>query len=254
MLDIAITAAKEAGQNLLEGFGKIQEYGYKTDNTITSVYDKKSEDIILTLIRQHFPNHGILTEEAGLVKAESDYLWVIDPLDGTTHFTRGTPLFSVCLALSFKKEIILSVVYNPFLNELYTAQKGKGAYLNDQRINVSNISLLDKAVLRFGWGHGEQDADLMITNLQKLVHLVRTVRNYGSCESEIAFVSNGRIDGLMDIGSKPWDYAAGSLLVLEAGGKVTDIQGQEFNLESKSIVATNGLIHDELISIIGGSI
>jgi len=248
----ALAAAKKAGKAVLKEYKNFnrETVKLKARHEIVTRADLLSEKIILGEIRKNFPEHGILSEETGLspAKGNEDFLWIIDPLDGTTNFSMHNPLWCVSIALARGREIVLGVVYAPVLEELYAAEKGGGAFRNGEKIKVSARSR--KALHAFC--HGREDKDikraLKYYRKQKLSGL--DCRQMGSAAIELAYVAGGRIESLMIPGANLWDVAAGALLAREAGGKVTDFAGKEWNLESKDILASNGVVHKELLKVI----
>ena len=249
--NVAIQTVKQAGKILLKEYKDFDRttIRLKSPHEILTRADLKSEEIIIKAIRENFPAHQILSEEQGEVGTEADYLWVLDPLDGTTNFSMHNPLWSVSLALAYRKEIILGVVYAPILNELYVAEKDKGAELNSQKISVSEIK--DGKVLNT-YCHGSTEKDMRRAikyyAYQKLHGL--DCRQLGSAALELAYVASGRIESITIPGVNSWDVAAGALLVKEASGIVTDFSGQEWSLDSVDILASNGKVHREILSVI----
>jgi len=248
----AIAAAKKAGAKLLKEYNHFDrtKVKLKAHHEILTKADLASEKIIISEIKKNFPEHRILSEEAGMNKKKSDYLWVVDPLDGTTNFSMHNPLWSVSIGLSYKNKIILGIVYAPFLGELYIAAKGQGAKMNGKKIKVSKNIKTDKVLNTFC--HARDDyyvrQAIKYFSYQKLHGL--DCRQLGSAAIEMAFVASGRVESIMIPGANSWDVAAGALMVREAGGKVTDFSGQEWNLQSKNILASNGKVHGEILKII----
>ncbi len=247
---LAKKLAKESGDYLWDVFMnnlKIN-YEHKSKHEIVTKYDYESEKMILGAIKKKFPTHQFLSEEAGLGKNKnSDYLWVIDPLDGTTNFSSKNPLFGVSIALLCKNKIVLGVIYIPFSKELFWAEKGKGAYLNNKRIAVSNTKDLKKAFLAFCYGYKQAHVKelLKIYNHFKLNSF--ETRHLGSAVVEFTWVACGRIDSIMIKGTNPWDVASGALIVREAGGRVTNYDNQEWNINDENILGSNGLIHSKIL-------
>lgn len=221
----------------------------KSHHEVVTKIDIASEKTIISAIKNNFPDHSILSEEAGANKKVSDYLWVVDPLDGTTNFTIHNPLYSISLAVAYKQEIVLGIVFAPYLDELYIAEPGKDARRNNKKINVSKIST-GKTINTFCHGTTERDIRKALAYMrhQKLNGL--DCRQLGSAAIELAYVASGRVESIMIPGAHPWDVAAGVLLVREAGGRVTDFKGREWNLKSRDMLATNGKIHSKLLKVI----
>jgi myo-inositol-1(or 4)-monophosphatase len=213
--------------------------------------DTLCEKLIVEKIKKAFPDHGILAEEGGRRDSESDFLWIIDPLDGTTNYAHGFGFFAVSIALEEKdKGIVVGVVYAPYLNECYTAIINKGAYLNDVPIKVSNIETLEKSMLATGFPYDIKDSRSNIEYFSRFVILAQAVRRPGSAAIDLCSMAAGKFDGFWEMNLAPWDTAAGSLIVKEAGGKITDFSGNEFDPNKNEVLATNGLIHHEMIKVI----
>ncbi len=249
MKQTAIKAAKAAGKLLLEKFKKLDRrtVKFKSKHEILSSLDLEAEKIILEIIKKKYPNHHILSEESGEIGPKSDYLWIIDPLDGTTNYSMGNPLFSVSIGLAYKNETILGVVYAPYLKELYVAEKDKGAFLNGENIKVSQRDKLLKALITFCHGHKEKDIKRVVKLYEKFKLSGFDMRQLGSAGLELAFVARGSTEAIMIPGAHLWDVGAGTLLVREAGGKVTDFKGKEWNLKSEDMLASNGRLHGQII-------
>lgn len=251
---IAQTAAKKAGQYLIKNFLKIYHQGnfkFKSDYEIVTKFDFGAEKIILQEIRKNFPHHDILSEEAGFKDfVGKDFLWICDPLDGTTNFSVKNPLFAVSIALAYQGEIILGVVFVPFLKELFFAQKGEGAYLNGKKIFISRVNKIEKSFLTYCHGYKKK-------HIRRAVEIYRffklksyNVRQLGSAAVEFVWVARGLTEAIIIPGVNPWDVAAGCLLVREAGGRVTDFQNKEWNLKSRDVLASNGKTHQDILKIL----
>ena len=247
----AIDAAKSAGLLLKRNIGRGHTIEFKGVIDVVTEMDIKAEEMIMKTIRARFPEHGILTEESFEQKSGSGYRWIIDPLDGTTNYSHGFPVFCVSIALEMEGEIILGVVFNPMLNELFTAEKGKGAYLNNKRIRVSGISELTKSLLATGFPYDVRTSpDNNISHFANFAVRVQAIRRAGSAALDMCYVACGRFDGFWELKLKPWDTAAAMLIIKEAGGIVTDFKGSAFSLYSGETLASNGLVHDEMIEIL----
>lgn len=248
---IAVKAVKKAGKILLREYKDFNrgEITLKSHHEILTRADLLSEEAIIKEIRKYFPAHQILSEESGEIKSNSQYLWIIDPLDGTTNFSMHNPLWSISLAIAYQDKIILGVIYAPFLNELYIAEKNKGAKLNGRKVQVSSTKE-GKVINTFCHGREEKYVKKAIKyySYQKLHEL--DCRQLGSAAIELAFVAVGRIESIVIPGANLWDVAAGILLVREAGGRVTDFKGKEWNLDSVDMVASNGKVHSEILRVI----
>lgn len=255
MLSIAIEAARQAGWFLKQNVGKVYEVQQKAGqerNLVTEI-DKKSEEIIISTIKRHYPSHHILAEEGGEKSHDaSHYKWIIDPLDGTTNFTHGLPVFCVSIALEFNNDVILGVIYDPNLNELFTAEKGRGAYMNGKRIAVSKTSSLRQSLLVTGFPYNiAENPNHAVERFIKFLMQAQAVRRMGSAAIDLAYVAAGRYDGFWEVALNPWDMAAGALMVKEAGGTLSDFSGRAFNVYRKEIVASNALIHHDMIEVLG---
>ncbi|MCX8019769.1 MAG: inositol monophosphatase [Chitinophagaceae bacterium] len=220
-------------------------------NNLVTEADHASEKAIIDVIRRNYPDHQILGEESGEIIQDSRYKWIIDPIDGTVNFANGIPIHCVSIAIEYEKEIIMAAVYNPHLNEFFFAEKGKGAFLNDKPIRVSNQNKVIHSCLVTGFPYtyiNMPNGPLEI--FAKLVRKGIPVRRLGSAAIDLCWVAAGRFDGFYEHKLEPWDSAAGFLMVTEAGGKVTDHQGNPFSVYQHFVLATNGKIHDEMLDVI----
>lgn len=252
--EFALKAAQKAGKILLQKFNHLvqKEVNLKDKYEVVTRADFEAEEAILEVIRQKYPQHDILTEEAGRLDRQAEYLWIIDPLDGTTNYTIGNPLFSISIGLAHHQKLTIGVIYAPFLHELWVAEKGQGAWLNKRKIKVSSVRKIKDAFLLFCHGNKKQDIKRTIKLFDRLKLPARHLRQLGSAAIELASVATGRAESIAIPGINTWDAAAGVLLVREAGGKVTDFQGKEWDLDSPDMLATNGKIHEELLKLIKG--
>lgn len=245
-LEIATEAALAAGVVLQNYLGKLEEISEKgRSGDLVTVADKASEAVILDIFARHLPNHAILAEESGkLGNIESEYLWAIDPLDGTTNYAHQYPFFAVSIGLMIAGVPQVGVIYDPFHNELFRAAKGLGATCNRRPIHVSQINQLSKSLLVTGFAYDRRETtDNNYAEFCHLTHLTQGVRRSGSAALDLAHVACGRLDGYWERGIAPWDVAAGIVLLEEAGGKVTAYDGSLINIQSGRILATNGHIH-----------
>ena len=247
---VLLSVIKQAGASLLKDYKNHNQKGarLKGGRDLVTAADLKSEKIIIASLRHNFPQHQILSEEAGLSAKHEDYLWIIDPLDGTTNFYIHNPLWSVSIALAYKGKLILGAIYAPFLDELYFAEAGRGAYLNGQKISVKNDEL--NSINAFCHGRETKNIKraLKYFSYQKLHAL--DCRQLGSAAIEMAYVACGRIASLFIPGVWSWDVAAGALLVHEAGGRVTDFKGRDWLIEERDLLATNRKIHQAVLETI----
>lgn len=250
LLDFAVEVTKDAGRLLLEKFGhlKATEIGYKERRrNLVTIADTASERLIVGRIKVEYPKHGILAEESEHVRTDSEEIWIIDPLDGTVNYAHGFPTFSVSVAFAVNWRIEVGVVYSPYSDELFYAERGRGAFLNGERIVVSEVDELSRALLATGFAYIRDVTEHNnLSNFNRLNLKAEGVRRLGSAALDLAYLAAGRLDGFWELFLSPWDVAAGSLLVEEAGGVVTDIAGGGDFLFGYNIVATNGRIHDEL--------
>lgn len=246
---VAIQAAEEGGRALKKYFRKPIKVSLKKDLSLVTGVDFEAEKAIIKLIKKNFPLHDILAEETG-GKIGGEYTWLIDPLDGTTNYTKKFPFFSTSIALLYKQNPILSVIFNPISQELYFAEKGKGSFLNGKRIRVGERQALSKAIVLFNKGRAKEDFIKFHKTLKRVGGLCRSFRFWGSLSLELCCVASGRIDGHIDVGSKPWDLAAGVLIVQEAGGRVTNFKGEKYTIQDQYIIASNGKIHNQLLRLI----
>ncbi len=250
MKDLAIKAIKEAGEILLEHFGKGHKVEFKTRMDYVTEADKEAERKIKKILSES--GYGFIGEESGETKTDSEFKWIVDPLDGTTNYTVGNPFFGVAIALAKKDEVILGLVYCPLTKELFIAEKGKGAFLNDKEIHVSNESDISKSLLVYCHSNDDSGIRRIIDIFSKLKPLPRDFNRMRSAGLEMAFVACGRLEAYMSPGLSIWDVAPGSLLVREAGGKVTDFNNEQWTSSKTDILASNGKIHDKILEILKG--
>lgn len=251
---VATQAAMQAGQLLRKGFGSTFEIALKPGNhNFVTEYDHWAESIVLNTIRSHFPDHNILAEESGLSESPcSPYLWIIDPLDGTLNFANHIPQFVVSIGIAYQNEIIAGVIYQPMLNELFTAEKGKGAFMNGRQLSVSSVTKLDQAVVSTGMPFNvREDGNPYLDCFAKFVKQGSAMREIGSAALSLAYLAAGRFSAFWIDSLQPWDMAAGKLIVEEAQGRVTHYDGNHHDIFStKNLLASNSHLHDSLISIL----
>ncbi|HTY00681.1 MAG TPA: inositol monophosphatase family protein [Bacteroidota bacterium] len=254
LLSLAVEAAKEAGAFLTDHVGKIRSIEHKDGlaRNLVSEIDKGSEAMIIRRIKARFPDHDVLAEESGSHGTRSEYRWIIDPLDGTTNFLHGVPIFSVTIAVDFKGSLVAGVTFDPTRNEIFTAEKGAGAFLNGARLRVTSASTLIESLMVTGFPYDlAERQDRPLEHFSNFALEAQGIRRLGSAALDLAYVAAGRFDGYWEVSLNPWDVAAGVLLVEEAGGKVTNLKGGTLDLYAPQIVATNGKIHDACIGVIG---
>ena len=250
-LQVAIAAAKEAGRIQMEHLGHSHSVEYKGEINPVTMVDKLCDRTITQMIFSTFPDHDLLTEESPFKKKGSPWRWVIDPLDGTTNYLHGYPCFCVSIGLEVESEMRLGVVYNPILNELFYAKKGEGAFLNGNQIFVSHEDHLDRSLLATGFPYDiRENADFYLRYFRQFIMKSFAVRRPGSAAIDLCYLAAGRFEGFWELKLHAWDVAAGSLIITEAGGKVTDFKGQSFSIYSEEMLASNGLIHEEMLQVI----
>ena len=247
--EVLLEAVKEAGAIILSYFqGHFLIESKEGINNLVTEVDTKTEARIISIIKEHYPEHSIIGEESGEEKQDSDYQWIIDPIDGTVNFAHGIPICCVSIALKYKDDLILGSVFNPMMNELFFAEKGKGATLNGMPISVSKKSDFRKACLVTGFPYKWPDTkEHPIKVFERFVLEGLPVRRLGSAAIDLCWVACGRFDGFWEYNLSSWDVAAGYLLVEEAGGRVTNFDGEKYSVFDKQTLATNGLIHDEML-------
>ncbi len=248
---VAKDAALKSGLFIKKSIGKIKTISYKGRINIVTDIDKKAEDIIIRKIKKCFPRHDILSEESPPINTGSPYKWIIDPLDGTTNFVHSFPFFCVSIALEESGKIILGVIYDPMRDELFYAEHKKGAYCNKKRIHVSRKNRLYDSFLATGFAYGIKKAkNTNILNFKNFLMRCLAIRRAGSAALDLAYVACGRFDGFWELDLHPWDSAAGCLIVREAGGRITKFDGKPHSHYDKEILATNGLIHSQMVEIL----
>jgi len=255
LLTIMIAAARKAGRGLARDFGELEhlQVSVKSPANFASTADHRSEDTLYRELSRARPGYGFLMEERGIVEGpDRTHRWIVDPLDGTTNFLHGVPLFCIAIALEREDEIVAGVVYNPILDELYTAERGQGAFLNNRRLRVASRRSLADCLIATGIPHrGRAGAHpRFLAQCAALMRQVAGIRRTGAAAIDLAWVAAGRFDGYLDHDLGPWDVAAGTLLVREAGGHVTDGKGGKSMLENGSIVAGNPGVHRAVLDLL----
>jgi len=249
IFNFAVKTIEKTSKLILKNYNKVRKISYKQGhfNLVTNV-DHEAEELIIKEINLKYPHHSIVAEESGIHKKHPKYEWFIDPIDGTTNFAHGYPCF--CTSIGFAKDGVLEfgLVKNPISGELYSAKKDKGAKLNGKSISVSKIKKLKQSLLVTGFPYiRNSKMKSNFNNFKNLTLISHGVRRDGSAAMDLCYVASGKFDGFWEIKLSPWDVAAGILILKEAGGKITHFDGSKFNIYSKEIVATNGLIHRELL-------
>jgi myo-inositol-1(or 4)-monophosphatase len=246
-LDAAIEIAREAGEVLMAHRGVAFEL--KGEHDLVTAADRASEKLVIQRLRQRFPEHGIFAEEGGRAALEAPLRWYIDPLDGTTNFAHGYPMWNVTLALAKNEEVIAGVVYDPLNRELFAAERGAGARLNGAPIHVSKAPILNESLVSTGFPSRRRHQNVNIHFYYQLAMLTHGVRRSGSAAIDLAYTACGRIEAFWEFGLNSWDMAAGTLLVEEAGGRVSGMRGEALDLHGKYLLADNGLIHAEIVEL-----
>lgn len=254
-LGTAFRAAILAGEFIQNNIGKISEsdIDIKQASDFVTHIDRGSEQIILKLIRERFPEHYFLTEESLKEEGSGEYRWIIDPLDGTTNYIHGYPVFSVSIALELNHDIMLGLIYDPLRGDIFTAEKGGGAFLNGKPVKVSNVTEMSNGLISTGFPFRKRNLiDEYLKLFKNIFHRVSDIRRAGSAALDLAYIACGRCEGFFEIALSPWDMAAGSLLIKEAGGIVTDFSGGDEYLTTGNIIAATPAFHGEMLKEVKG--
>ncbi|MGE5398891.1 MAG: inositol monophosphatase family protein [Ignavibacteriales bacterium] len=253
MIEDVIKIAKQAGEIIRDGYRKNFAVEFKTNasNLVTEI-DKKSEKEIISFIKKNYPSHGIIAEESGYENNKAEYVWVIDPLDGTTNFAHGLPIFSVSIGVQKAGKTICGTVYDVMRDAAYTAESGSGSYCDGRKLKVSDNDNLSHSLLVTGFPYDVQEnPGKVMEYFAAFIHNARAVRRLGSAAIDFCYVADGVFDGFWEMSLYPWDLCAGRLIVEEAGGLVTDFKGQKQDIFYKQILATNGKIHPKMVEVLG---
>ena len=256
MLNIGIRAARAAGEIIIRNLEQVSDIQVheKGLNDFVSEVDKKAEAVIIDTILKAYPRHSILAEESGH-SGEGDYQWIIDPLDGTTNYLHGFPQFAVSIGLKHGGNLEQAVIYDPMRQELFTATRGSGAYMNNRRIRVSKRKELNGALLGTGFPFGNNyKLEVFIKTFRALFPVAAGIRRAGAAALDLAYVASGRLDGFWEYGLKPWDMAAGALLIQEAGGIVTSINNDSNFMKSDNILTANTKLHEVMVKVLATSL
>jgi myo-inositol-1(or 4)-monophosphatase len=251
MLNFAINAARDAGRIIAEKYGRNVQIKNKGVIDLVTEADLAAEQLIIERISSYYPRHAILAEESGKSEQQSEFKWLIDPLDGTTNFAHGYPCFCVSIAMEHEGVLKIGVVYDPLRDELFAAERGEGATLNNKKIRVSETDKIERSLLCTGFPYNIRERGAAFVN--HFIHFLMTaqaVRRDGSAALDLAYVACGRFDGFWEDGLNPWDMAAGVLLIEEAGGLVSSFDGLQYDIYKPPIIASNGLIHDVMMSVL----
>jgi len=251
IMTVASDAAMRAGAILRDNIHKPRKISYKGDINLVTEMDMKSERTVVETLRGAFPDHGIVAEEETDIRTASGFTWIIDPLDGTTNYAHGYPCFSVSIALKHEDAIVLGIVYDPMREELFSARKGQGAYLNGEKITVSGTDKLIQSLLATGFPYDRKLSEKNnMDYFRNFLMVSQEVRRDGSAALDLCYVASGRFDGFWELKLKPWDVAAGSLIVTEAGGLVSNLTGNTFDIYAEEILASNYKIHAQMVEVL----
>ena len=256
MLNFAIQTARDAGHILTARLGRALQVSNKGDIDLVTEADLASEKLIIERIRSHYPRHTILAEESGSTEGSvtgeesSEWKWIIDPLDGTTNYAHGYPCFCVSIGVECAGQLEIGVIYDPMRDEMFATERGRGATLNERPIRVSQVSELNSAMLCTGFPYNVRERPNFAKEFANFTMNVQAVRRDGSAALDLAYVACGRFDGFWEDGLNPWDVAAGVLIIEEAGGRVTNYEGERLDVYTAKVLASNGLIHDSMRSIL----
>lgn len=253
MLQTAVEAAQRAGQVIVEHYPGERTVAVKGFRDPVTDVDIAAEEVILDLIQARFPDHAIVSEEAGGGEISSDYMWIVDPLDGTTNYVHRHPVFAVSIGLVKSGEPLIGVIHEPLRNQTFVAQNGQGVRLNNALIQVSRMASLDNAMIGLDWGHTQEERRQVLSYLHRIAPHCGTLRVLGSAALAMAYVAAGWLDAYFSLGLKPWDAAAGMLMIIEAGGRCSTLEGEPYHVDLSGCLATNGLIHDELLTVMHGN-
>jgi myo-inositol-1(or 4)-monophosphatase len=254
LLNFAVNVARDAGALLIQRLGSAK-ITTKGDINLVTEADIAAENLIIERIRSHYPQHGILAEESGeaifVGGKRSEWKWIIDPLDGTTNYAHGYPCFCVSIALEHAGALEIGVVYDPMRDEMFAAERGQGATLNDRKIRVSSVEELNAAMLCTGFPYNVRERPDFAREFTNFTMTAQAVRRDGSAALDLAYVACGRFDGFWEDGLSPWDIAAGALLIEEARGRVTNFKNEPLDIYTEKVLATNGLVHDAMLRVLG---
>jgi myo-inositol-1(or 4)-monophosphatase len=248
-LETAVEIAREAGALLANFFERRIPFELKGDFDLVTEADRTSERLVVERLRSYFPSHGIVAEEGGGHESPSEYRWYVDPLDGTTNFAHGYPVFNVTLGLERAGEMLTGVVFDPIRQEMFSAERGSGAFLNNRRIHVSRTRLLVDSLACTGFPSRKRHLNVNVHFYHQMAMATHGVRRSGSAAIDLAYVACGRLEAFWEFGLNPWDMAAGRLLVEEAGGRISDMDGKPHGFHSPHLLADNGHVHDEVLAL-----
>jgi myo-inositol-1(or 4)-monophosphatase len=250
-LESSMEIAREAGAVLANFFERKIGFEYKGPHDLVTAADRASEALIVDRLRAHYPTHSILGEEGSNHTGSSEYRWFVDPLDGTTNFAHSFPVFNVTLAVARAGELLAGVIFDPTRQEMFAAERGSGAYLNNHRFRVSRVDRLEESLFATGFPNWRRHKDINVHFFHQVAMVSHGVRRGGSAALDLAYVACGRLDGFWEFGLNPWDVAAGMLLIREAGGRVSTMRGDDATLDGPHVCATNGAIHQQTLDLFG---
>lgn len=254
LLNVMVNAAMKAARGLSRDFGEVQnlQVSVKGPGDFVSSADRRAEEIIRTELQRARPDYGLLMEESGAIAGrDGQHRWIVDPLDGTTNFLHGIPVFAISIALEREGQVVAGVVYNPAMDELYTAERGAGAFMNDRRLRVGGRQDLADCLIGTGIPHlGKKNHGKFLEQQRRVMLEVSGVRRIGAAALDLAYVAAGRLDGFWESGLSAWDIAAGLLLIREAGGFVTDFEGRSATVDTTQICAGNETVHRKLLGVL----
>jgi myo-inositol-1(or 4)-monophosphatase len=254
LLSTAVELARRAGDVLRSYVGREKGVVYKGRANLVTLADKESEALIIKGIRERYPDHGVLAEESGASGAGAGTRWIIDPLDGTTNFAHQYPAFTVSIAAETAGVIVCGAVYDPVRDEMFSAARGQGAFLNGERMRVSSVERLAEGLLITGFPYNFRDRlDTVLLQFRGFLMEAQGVRRSGSAALDLCCLAAGRCDGFWELELNPWDTAAGTLIAAEAGARVTNFDGKPFSIEMREILASNGRIHEEMMAVVRGT-
>jgi len=248
-LDVSAEIAREAGALLANYFERHIGFELKGEFDLVTEADRASERLVVERLRSHFPTHSIVAEEGGGHTGTSEFCWYVDPLDGTTNYAHGFPMYNVTMALEQAGELIAGVIFDPMRDEMFSCERGTGAFLNNRRIHVSKAERIEDALVATGFPSRKRHDSVNVHFYYQLAMITHGVRRAGSAALDLAYVASGRLDAFWEFGLKPWDMAAGILLVTEAGGKCSDMKDAPVGLHNTNLLADNGLIHEGMLGV-----
>lgn len=250
-LETAVEIAREASTLVRDFAGRHIRFELKGEHDLVTAADRASESLIVQRLRERYPSHSIVAEEGGGQSGSSDFRWYVDPLDGTTNFAHSFPVYNVTLALEQAGELVAGVIADPSRDEIFTAERGAGAFLNGEKIHVSKVNRIEDALVATGFPSRRRHQNLNVHFFYQLSMLSHGVRRPGAAALDLAYVACGRLDMFWEFNLNPWDVAAGVLLIREAGGLCTDMRGGPLDIRGQHILADNGLLHDETLAVFG---